>query len=300
MYCQNCGEKNPPDAIYCEACGTKLEQQDDVQNDDRLTDQPQPPHPAPEKSGTKVIIILSVVIVLIVAVIVFAVVKDGFSSDKKNQKAATEEQVSSDEPDDSTEMTTEEVTEASTEADEELPAITAGQTDYDEILNLSDYSTFYAEGYSFGYPTNLYEKVEKQGDTYWFDQGKTDFASFSKEKRNDNMSIAKELKSRYETVKNGLNSKDLNEILYKSENGIFVIAGENINDKSQQLYYLERIENGYIYRMTIGFKFNSDKEENYKNNYYVDTMYRMCSFGRGSYKPRTYQQFKNNDMGTKK
>lgn len=35
-------------------------------------------------------------------------------------------------------------------------------------------------------------------------------------------------------------------------------------------------------------------------NYVVDCVYRYCSFGGGSYRPRTYQQFLKDDMGTKK
>lgn len=35
-------------------------------------------------------------------------------------------------------------------------------------------------------------------------------------------------------------------------------------------------------------------------NYVVDCVYRYCSFSGGSYKPRTYQQFLKDDMGTKK
>lgn len=46
-----------------------------------------------------------------------------------------------------------------------------------------------------------------------------------------------------------------------------------------------------IYLMTVGFPDTEDKELSDKMNYYIDCLYRMCSFSGESYKPRTYDQF---------
>ena len=58
------------------------------------------------------------------------------------------------------------------------------------------------------------------------------------------------------------------------------------------------VEDTYI--MEIKF-IDTDYTDSYKEiNYIVDCMYRGCSFTNSSYKVRTYQQFKNDEMGEKK
>ena len=90
------------------------------------------------------------------------------------------------------------------------------------------------------------------------------------------------------------------EILDKPEKGVCIFAGSRYNDENQKLYHLLRVEDDCVYNMTVGYPDTDDKELDGKRNYYIDCLYRMCSFSGGTYKPRTYDQFLSNDMGTKK
>lgn len=175
------------------------------------------------------------------------------------------------------------------------------KVDYNKIISLHDYKTFYADGYSFGFPLLLYERVEEFGDNgYRFSSSSDPYSwlEFQQEKRTDQSSIEETAKERSRELKSQMTG--IEEILDKPEKGVCIFAGSRYNDENQKLYHLLRVEDDCVYNMTVGYPDTDDKELDGKRNYYIDCLYRMCSFSGGTYKPRTYDQFLSNDMGTKK
>lgn len=295
MFCPKCGAENPEGSRFCGECGCDIQEEQEHQS---------VPEEKSEKRSSKnektVIIGLFVVIIVVAAFFVWQMIlgTDIGSGVSSSSKTTTEAE---------TKTTTEATTgttdtqqkDTTEEKDQDLPSITSqSQIDYDKILDLDDYETFYAGDYSFGFPKELYKDVVKVGDSYEFRSDTYNYLIYRRQKLSSGTTVKKKLKSSYASIRNNLTNR--NEILYKEENGVFVIAGQKKDNTNQALYYLVRIENGYIYSMTIGYRYTSDKTQDNKKNYYIDTMYRMCSFGRGTYQPRTYQQFLNDDMGTKK
>lgn len=68
---------------------------------------------------------------------------------------------------------------------------------------------------------------------------------------------------------------------------------QNVN-----MYCSQAMEKDYM--MQINF-FDSDYKDEYKEiNYVVDCMYRGCSFTNSTYQMRTFDQFREDDMGVKK
>lgn len=320
MFCPECGAENPQDAVFCGECGCDIQkelQKEKAASEEKIPEKKKavPKEKIPEKrkavskekisekkeekttsKNEKTVIIALFAVIIVVAAFFAWQMISGRADNKKEQskasEATTEAKTVTEEETESTEATTE-------ESDENLPSIISqSAVDYDNILDLDDYETFYAGDYSFGYPKELYESVVQVGDSYEFQSDEYNHVTYSREKLDSGVTAKKKLKSLYSQVRGNLT--DRNEVLYIEDNGIFVIAGRSKDDSNQSIYNLVRIENGYVYSMTIGYRYTSDKTETNKQNYYIDTMYRLCSFGRGTYKPRTYQQFLNDDMGTKK
>lgn len=300
MFCPKCGAENPENARFCGECGCDI--QKELQKEQSISEKVKGRDAVKNEKN----LIIGLFAVILVAAVFFAWQMIAANSEKEEQSVS---ESTTTETSEATSASTEAVTEASTEEErtesesegknQKLPLITSqSQANYNNILDLDDYETFYAGDYSFGYPKKLYKSVVQVGNSYEFQSDSYNYVTFRRESLESGTTVKKKLKSSYDQVRKNLT--DRNEILYKEDTGLFVIAGRQKGDTKQSCYYLVRIENGYLYSMTIGYRHTSDKTEDKKQNYYIDTMYRMCSFGRGTYQPRTYQQFLNDDMGTKK
>ena len=89
-------------------------------------------------------------------------------------------------------------------------------------------------------------------------------------------------------------------IIQKVEKILKYIMGYEDDEKKEAKYSLITSDGEDTYIMEIKF-IDTDYTDSYKEiNYIVDCMYRGCSFTNSSYKVRTYQQFKNDEMGEKK
>ena len=78
-----------------------------------------------------------------------------------------------------------------------------------------------------------------------------------------------------------------------------LIGGRDINTGLQM--YVIAANNG-VNNYILEYRY-PDPDINYAyddSDYIVDCIYRYCSFGGGTYKPRNYQQFLKDDMGEKK
>ncbi len=288
MICPECKAKNPDDARFCGNCGYNF------QNQPVETEQQK------KKKETKKIIlyVLAGIVFAITAAIALMIVLDdtGSGANDVSDIALPKEKSSSAGSTETSAAATSE------KADSNLPEIVSNEkVDYNKIISLHDYKTFYADGYSFGFPLLLYERVEEFGDNgYRFSSSSDPYSwlEFQEEKRTDQSSREDAAKERSRELKSQMTG--IEEILDKPEKGVCIFAGSRSDDENQKLYHLLRVEDDSVYYMTVGYPDTDDKELDGKRNYYIDCLYRMCSFSGGTYKPRTYDQFLSDDMGTKK
>lgn len=295
MICPECRAKNPDDARFCGNCGYNF------QNQMVETEQEKK-----KKERKKIIsyILVGIVFAITAAAALLIVLDDTGSGANDVSDIALPKEKSSSAGSTETSADSTETSAASSEekADSDLPEIVSNaKVDYNKIISLHDYKTFYADGYSFGFPLLLYERVEEFGDNgYRFSSSSDPYSwlEFQQEKRTDQSSIEETAKERSRELKSQMTG--IEEILDKPEKGVCIFAGSRYNDENQKLYHLLRVEDDCVYNMTVGYPDTDDKELDGKRNYYIDCLYRMCSFSGGTYKPRTYDQFLSNDMGTKK
>ena len=295
MICPECRAKNPDDARFCGNCGYNF------QNQMVETEQEKK-----KKERKKIIlyILVGIVFAITAASALLIVLDDTGSGANDVSDIALPKEKSSSAGSTETSADSTETSAASSEekADSDLPEIVSNaKVDYNKIISLHDYKTFYADGYSFGFPLLLYERVEEFGDNgYRFSSSSDPYSwlEFQQEKRTDQSSIEETAKERSRELKSQMTG--IEEILDKPEKGVCIFAGSRYNDENQKLYHLLRVEDDCVYNMTVGYPDTDDKELDGKRNYYIDCLYRMCSFSGGTYKPRTYDQFLSNDMGTKK
>lgn len=294
MICPECRAKNPDDARFCGNCGYNF------QNQMVETEQEKK-----KKERKKIILYILVGIVFAITAAALLIVLDDTGSGANDvSDIALPKEKSSSAGSTETSADSTETSAASSEekADSDLPEIVSNaKVDYNKIISLHDYKTFYADGYSFGFPLLLYERVEEFGDNgYRFSSSSDPYSwlEFQQGKRMDQSSIEETAKERSRELKSQMTG--IEEILDKPEKGVCIFAGSRYNDENQKLYHLLRVEDDCVYNMTVGYPDTDDKELDGKRNYYIDCLYRMCSFSGGTYKPRTYDQFLSNDMGTKK
>ena len=295
MICPECRAKNPDDARFCGNCGYNF------QNQMVETEQEKK-----KKERKKIIlyILAGIVFAITAAAALLIVLDDTGSGANDVSDIALPKEKSSSAGSTETSADSTETSAASSEekADSDLPEIVSNaKVDYNKIISLHDYKTFYADGYSFGFPLLLYERVEEFGDNgYRFSSSSDPYSwlEFQQEKRTDQSSVEGTAKERSRELKSQMTG--IEEILDKPEKGVCIFAGSRYNDENQKLYRLLRVEDDCVYNMTVGYPDTDDKELDGKRNYYIDCLYRMCSFSGGTYKPRTYDQFLSNDMGTKK
>ena len=320
MICPNCKTKNEDGAVYCENCGTRLSEK--VKKEAK----PQPEEPkkeakpkktvkakkenkvkteAPEsgyKSAKGIITTLSVLIVVMALALGVGLWQNNAGAGNSESASVVTEEDDSDSAK-TTEKTTEKATtEEKKEEEEDLPDIEAKDTvDYSKVLTLSAYETFSADGYSFAYPKDFYKKVSSTDNGYRFESDdEHEWLEYSKEKVSGSQSTSEAISS----IRSGLMSRltERNDILYKESSGLCIMGGVEKSDKEQAIYYLSRVQGNYIYTMEIGYGYpgTSPSTEKNQKDYYVDCLYRYCSFAGGSYKPRSYSMFLDDDMGTKK
>lgn len=319
MICPNCKTKNEEGAAFCANCGMSLSDDQPTMMQDGPTimetdgGSKKPLKSSKEKETVRVypkyrsakgiITGLSALIVVMVVMLGVGLWQNNSASGDTASAVTTEDQKESGSDAATGETTTEKASTAATEAssDEDLPDIEAQDTvDYTNVLYLNGYDTFSADGYSFGYPKAFYKTVSKTSNGYRFESDdKYEWLEYSKEKMSGSQSTESAISSIRKNLKNRFNK--INDILYK-ETGVCIMGGVEKTDENQAIYYLARIQGNYIYTMEVGYDYPDPSNTTEKNqkDYYVDCLYRYCSFSGGTYSPRSYSTFLDGDMGTKK
>ena len=175
--------------------------------------------------------------------------------------------------------------------------------DYLNYSSQSDFATFYADGYSFGYPKNFFNYAEKTDNGYRLTADNGGSLTVAVYPRNSSMQVRDQVESLYREKFEELYYTET--VLHKYDSdenyGRFIVSGFLDSDKSAGVYtlynvYEDKIECYSLVNTIHGY----EREELNHANYILDTVYRTVSFSKSSYLPRSYNQFINEDMGQKK
>lgn len=175
--------------------------------------------------------------------------------------------------------------------------------DYLNYSSQSDFATFYANGYSFGYPKNFFNYAEETENGYRLTADNGGSLTVAVYPRNSSMQVRDQVESLYREKFEELYYTET--VLHKYDSdenyGRFIVSGFLDSDKSAGVYtlynvYEDKIECYSLVNVIHGY----EKEELNHANYILDTVYRTVSFSKSSYLPRSYNQFINEDMGEKK
>lgn len=162
--------------------------------------------------------------------------------------------------------------------------------------------------FSFGYPKYLFNhsQVEKSGTSYTLsykeNSGSADakLTVYTEDNQGNALENAKQLYRRFSSSVYKTYFK-MEPTRIDSKGMARALIGGSVNSSETKGVYIIAANDGeknYILKFTYP---DSDMDDNYNMiDYVVDCVYRYCSFSGGTYKPRTYQQFLKDDMGTKK
>lgn len=318
MFCGECGKKIDDQAKYCPYCGSPTENveeeffetpvQDEITDEELEEEIVYTEDGSNEKgsSATTKKVVLVILILVILGVVVFFVWKLFFAKTENDHAAVTTEATVGKKTESDDVITDDKKQEAEGTSDAKLedglPIVYADDSvDYSKTLSTDKYEVFKAdEGYSFAYPKNFYNDVFKIDGGYSF-TGDDDVSAFEIYKEsNSYSSVSDTIEGYYDSAQSNMNVYE--KIIYSPENGKLILAAKNKFDSDIYYYYLVKATSDSVQVMKVTYPYSSSesKESENQKNYFVDCLYRYCSFSGGTYKPRTYSQFKNDDMGTKK
>lgn len=181
--------------------------------------------------------------------------------------------------------------------------------DVESCLDPTDYTVVTSKdgSFSFGYPKYLFNhsEVNESGTSYTlsYENGsskKAELTVYTEENAGNPLDNAKQLYRKYSSSVYKMYFKMQPTRIDSRGMGRALIGGAVDSAETEGIYIIAANdgEKDYILKFTY-----PDPDMNYDYNkidYVVDCVYRYCSFSGGTYKPRTYQQFLKDDMGTKK
>lgn len=183
----------------------------------------------------------------------------------------------------------------------------SNQPNYDNCVSLSNYQKLVVtEGeFSFGYPKNFFNKVEKEGDNYTFtsEGGKATLIVKHEKGSGDKVS---DVQNAYKFLEGKIDMEDeknaQKRVADKEKNGWTrcIYTGLYIDDPNQSVYFIGVSNGEDVY--TVDFEYSDPDVDDFytPQNYMIDCLYRLCDHSGADYEARTYQQFLVDDLGTKK
>ena len=331
MFCGECGKQIDDRAKFCPFCGSQVEVEEEAveyvyeepeEKVEYVYEEPEEEveyvyeeAPKAKKGNGQKTVIIALLLVIVVIAGVFAWLlfgKNDNPATQNNQTASTEEAQEDTEEEivEDTEDTEEEeeeiiVDDGSVELtgeDNPIPNIAEGNTpDYDGIKNPDGYKVVKTdEGYSFGVPEGFYDHAYKIEGGYRLtgSDGVSQFEIYKLD--NSYGSISSAASALADDAEAEMDVYD--KVMEKFEDGKLIYNARSNSDSGVYYYYLADITESSIYTMMITYPYSTSEMDVFENpkNYFIDCMYRYCSFSGTSYKPRTYKQFVNNEWGSKK
>ena len=213
------------------------------------------------------------------------------SKSQDTQQSTTEQQAAATQAASTTEDTVD--TQAvGADGNEEIFEDTDASADYSECLSLDNYT--YLESpdgdYTFYYPQNVYNYAYYDGDSCIFtSDDENDTVKFIR-KDNTSGSPAQGMENLYNSYTN-LSQKE--KILFREETderGFARGVLSGITD-NQNVYASIAANDDYVYIMEVCSSFQHDSTKSTWVEYYIDCMYRYCSFSRRVGDPRSYDEY---------
>ena len=213
------------------------------------------------------------------------------SKSQDTQQSKTEQQAAATQAASTTEDTVD--TQAvGADGNEEIFEDTDASADYSECLSLDNYT--YLESpdgdYTFYYPQNVYNYAYYDGDSCIFtSDDENDTVKFIR-KDNTSGSPAQGMENLYNSYTN-LSQKE--KILFREETderGFARGVLSGITD-NQNVYASIAANDDYVYIMEVCSSFQHDSTKSTWVEYYIDCMYRYCSFSRRVGDPRSYDEY---------
>ena len=213
------------------------------------------------------------------------------SKSQDTQQSTTEQQAAATQAASTTEDTVD--TQAvGADGNEEIFEDTDASADYSECLSLDNYT--YLESpdgdYTFYYPQNVYNYAYYDGDSCIFtSDDENDTVKFIR-KDNTSGSPAQGMENLYNSYTN-LSQKE--KILFREETderGFARGVLSGITD-NQNVYASIAANDDYVYIMEVCTSFQHDSTKSTWVEYYIDCMYRYCSFSRRVGDPRSYEEY---------
>lgn len=213
------------------------------------------------------------------------------SKAQDTQQSTTEQQAAATQAASTTEDTVD--TQAvGVDGNEEIFEDTDASADYSECLSLDNYT--YLESpdgdYTFYYPQNVYNYAYYDGDSCIFtSDDENDTVKFIR-KDNTSGSPAQGMENLYNSYTN-LSQKE--KILFREETderGFARGVLSGITD-NQNVYASIAANDDYVYIMEVCTSFQHDSTKSTWVEYYIDCMYRYCSFSRRVGDPRSYEEY---------
>lgn len=268
--CKNCQKDNNDIAQYCKYCGFPLKEN---KNNKKF-------------NLTMITVIILLVTLISIAGIIF--VKSNKTDNSGNKAGSTAEK--------------KEVQEDSIVLD-----YTDNENmETEQCLSPECYQTITSEdqNFSFAYPKYLFNGYEVREDgngfqLYYDDEEGTRLASLNVYDEENIGDSRTNTETNYRYYKDKLDSVGYSKIYEEpDEDGMTraVVSGYK-EDMMRLVYTLVANDGERDYVLEIEFYGDDLDDPDSEIGYITDCVYRYCSFGKGNYKPRTYQQFVNHDLG---
>lgn len=216
-----------------------------------------------------------------------------------------------------TESQTEDIEEQTTQAEAQvestmkvntLPNVDNTSINTSACLTPSSYNVLTSadSSFSFGYPKYMfnYSEVDDANNSYLLSyEGSSDWLElhvYEEDNPGDPVQNARKLYDKY--ISQSYDTYFLKEPKEVDDTGMVrgLIGGKADASGNTGSYIIAANDGKKNYILEFYFP-DPDLDNDYDDiNYVVDCIYRYCSFSGGTYKPRTYQQFLKDDMGTKK
>jgi len=305
MYCANCGKEIKDEVKFCKYCGTKVVSSYDSAPKNNLNkninrDSISNNNKNNEKK-LQIGLAVGIGCVLVVAIILVIVLLV-----RSNSSTTTF--------DDSSDYSkTFNDTTSSSNADTNDSAANFGVDasiveDYSKNLDPNDYySCDSGVGeFRFYYPSHLFNKMETSSDsqnkeygkdiktvTFYGSKGTKLSFSFYKKGTGENVEATTVRLNNYEHNK----YYDITDILVNSTSdvGRIIFSGYVDSFKQQQIYSVIKVDNNYIYKMSMEMPMYKSQEEKLQQAYVTECIYRMCGFSGSTNWARTYQEFLSDD-----
>ncbi len=298
MKCNNCGHDLPDDAVFCEACGTRVTETNDI---------PTPPR----QTGKRTLLIFALMFVAAAGIgLALRHVSSSSSTQdtnkpESNSSTNTSPEVAqsdhtSDKPDSdtvpssNTDSGTDRDTSYSSSEDTDTPFILDknASADYTKILDPSDYA-FYSsddiEEFSFWYPTDFFNDVlydtNPTAISYGTNEQQIIFSAddgaqltFQAVRRTDSMTLTEMSTYVYTTEMGTLTSGETILNASKDDYSKIIVTGWTDDSFTYTVYCMTKVKADYILQMRLIFPASTSEDDRMQKWYLTECFYRMCGF----------------------